>query len=134
MIVVGRHADTVRERRWHVVAPIIVAALGFALCTRAGSNTILAMTALTMAVVGVITALPNFWSLPTSFLGGNAAAVGIALINCTGNLGGFFSPTIIGFLKTHTGTLNSGLYLMSACMLASAGLIITFIPARIVDR
>ncbi len=48
-----------------------------------------------------------FWH-STSFLGGDAAAAGIALINCTGNLGGFFSPTIIGVLKTYTGTLNSG--------------------------
>ena len=134
MIVVGRHSDRVRERRWHVVIPITVAALGFVLCTRAGSSTIIAMAGLIMAVVGVITALPMFWSLPTSFLGGNAAAVGIALINCTGNLGGFFSPTIIGFLKAHTGTLDSGLYLMSGCLLASAALIVTFIPARVVNR
>jgi D-galactonate transporter len=134
MIFVGRHSDRVRERRWHIVIPIVMAALGFVLCTRAGSSTIIAMGGLILAVVGVITALPMFWSLPTSFLGGNAAAVGIALINCTGNLGGFFSPTIIGFLKTHTGTLNSGLYLMSGCMLASATLIVTFIPARVVNR
>ena len=75
-----------------------------------------AMIGLTMAVVGVVTALPMFWALPTSFLGGTAAAAGIALVNCTGNLGGFFSPTIIGFLKTYTGTLNSGLFLVSGCM------------------
>jgi nitrate/nitrite transporter NarK len=66
-----------------------------------------------------------FWALPTSFLGGNAAAAGIALINCTGNLGGFVSPTIIGFLKTYTGTLNSGLFLVAACMIASSFLILT---------
>ena len=134
MILVGRHSDKMRERRWHVIVPCIVAALGFALCTRAGGSTMVAMIGLTLAVVGVVTALPMFWALPTSFLGGAAAAAGIALVNCTGNLGGFFSPTIIGYLKDYTGTLNSGLFLVSGCMLASAILIVLLVPARLVDR
>ena len=134
MILVGRHSDKTRERRWHVVVPCIMAAFGFALCAQAGSSTIVAMIGLTITVVGVITALPTFWALPTSFLGGTAAAAGIALVNCTGNLGGFFSPTIIGFLKTYTGTLNSGLFLVSGCMVASAIMIIAFVPARLVNR
>jgi nitrate/nitrite transporter NarK len=120
MMFVGRHSDRTRERRWHIIVPNIVAAIGFILCTQAGSNTPIAMFGLVLAVAGVITGLAMFWALPTSFLGGNAAAAGIALINCTGNLGGFFSPAIIGFLKTYTGTLNSGLFLVAACMIASS--------------
>ncbi len=134
MILVGRHADKTRERRWHVVVPSIVAALGLAFCTQAGNSTTVAMVGLTMAVVGVVTALPMFWALPTSFLGGTAAAAGIALVNCTGNLGGFFSPTIIGFLKTYTGTLNSGLIMVSVCMLVSSILIVALVPAKLVNR
>lgn len=134
MILVGRHADKWRERRWHVVVPNIVAALGFVLCTQAGSSTIVAMLGLVMAVVGVVTALPMFWALPTSFLGSAAAAAGIALVNCTGNLAGFFSPTIIGVLKDYTGTLNSGLFLVAGCLVASAVLILTLVPAKMVNR
>jgi D-galactonate transporter len=134
MILVGRHSDKMRERRWHVIVPCTVAALGFALCTQAGSSTMIAMIGLTLAVVGVVTALPMFWALPTSFLGGAAAAAGIALVNCTGNLGGFFSPAIIGYLKDYTGTLNSGLFLVSGCMLTSALLIVLLVPARLVNR
>jgi D-galactonate transporter len=134
MILVGRHADKTRERRWHVIVPSIVAALGFILCTQAGNSTVIAMAGLTMAVVGIITALPMFWALPTSFMGGTAAAAGIALVNCTGNLGGFFSPAIIGFLKTYTGTLNSGLFMVCGCMLMSSILIVTLVPAKLVNR
>jgi MFS family permease len=130
MMFVGRHSDRTRERRWHVIVPNIVAAIGFILCTQAGSNTPIAMSGLVLAVAGVITGLAMFWALPTSFLGGNAAAAGIALINCTGNLGGFFSPTVIGFLKTYTGTLNSGLFLVAACMIGSSILILTLRPAK----
>ncbi len=134
MLLTGRHADKMRERRWHVVVPNLVAAVGFALCTQAGSSTVIAMAGLIMAVVGVVTALPMFWSLPTSFLGGVAAAAGIAFVNCTGNLAGFFSPAIIGALKDYTGSLNSGLFLVSVCLLASAGLILAFVPAKLVNR
>jgi nitrate/nitrite transporter NarK len=90
------------------------------------------MFGLVLAAAGVITALAMFWALPTSILGGNAAAAGIAFVNCTGNLGGFFSPTVIGFLKTHTGTLSSGLYLIAGCMVASSILIFRLAPASIV--
>ena len=134
MIIMGRHADKTRERRWHLVIPNLVAALGFLLCTQAGSSTPIAMLGLVLAVAGVVTALPMFWALPTSFLGGAAAAAGLALINCMGNLSGFCSPTIMGFLKTSTGTLNSGLLLVAGCQILSALLIVGLVPANLVNR
>ena len=134
MLVVGRHADRTRERRWHVAGPALLAACGFLLCTQAGHSTTIAMGGLILAAVGIITALPMFWALPTSFLGGSAAAAGIALINCTGNLAGFVSPTVIGVLKDYTGTLNSGLVLVAASMLTAAVLVLVLVPARLVNR
>ena len=130
MMFTGRHSDKTRERRWHVITPNLVAAMGFIVVALAGNNTPLAMFGLVLAVSGVITGLSMFWALPTSFLGGSAAAAGIALINCTGNLGGFVSPTILGYLKTYTGSLNSGLYLVAACMVASSILIPTMTPKQ----
>lgn len=124
LVLTGRHSDRTRERRWHIIVPSLVAAVGFMLCTLAGSSTWLAMAGLVLAAAGVITSVAMFWALPTALLGGNAAAAGIAFVNCMGNLGGFFSPTIIGALKTRTGTLNSGLYLIVGCMVASSILIL----------
>lgn len=134
MILTGRHADAVRERRWHVAIPNLVSAAGFLLCTQAGSSTPLAMAGLVLAVSGVVTALPMFWALPTSFLGGAAAAAGLALINCMGNLSGFCSPAIMGFLKTSTGTLHSGLLLVAGFQILSALLVLGFVPASMVNR
>jgi D-galactonate transporter len=134
MILVGRHADRTGERRWHVVVPQFVAASGFVLIAFAGANPWLALVGLTMAASGVVTALPMFWALPTSFLGGAGAAAGIALINSTGNLAGFVSPAVVGWLKTLTQTLNSSLFLIAACLCISALLILTQMPARLVDR
>jgi nitrate/nitrite transporter NarK len=134
MILTGRHSDRTRERRWHLVVPCLIAAIGFVLCTRGAYSATLAMLGMNLAVAGVVTAVPMFWALPTSLLGGAAAAAGIGLINCTGNLGGFFSPAIIGILKTHTGTLNSGLVLIAGCLLISAVLILSLVPAKLVNR
>jgi len=134
MLLTGRHADRTRERRWHVVVPQLVAASGFVLCSFAGTNTWIALLGLTMATTGVVTALPMFWALPTSFLGGAGAAAGIALINSTGNLAGFVSPALVGWLKTVTHSLDSSLYLIAGCLLVSALLILTQMPAKLVNK
>jgi len=134
MILVGRNADRTRQRKLHVIVPVLVTACGVSLCAFSGASLIPAMTGLTLATAGVITALPMFWALPTSFLSGAGAAAGIALVNSTGNLAGFVGPTILGWLKTQTHSLSSGLYVVAGSLVLSALLVALFIPARIVDR
>lgn len=134
MIAAGRNADRSRERRWHIVLPALVAASGFCICATNGDSSVFSMLGLTLAAAGVVTALPMFWALPTAFLGGTGAAAGIAFINCTGNLAGFISPAVIGWLKTLTHTLSSGLFVVAGTLTLSAVLILAFIPARLVNR
>ncbi|MGI4944527.1 MAG: MFS transporter [Janthinobacterium lividum] len=135
MLLTGRSADARRERRWHVAGPQIVAAAGFVICGLAGrNNTMMAMSGMVLATAGVVTALPMFWALPTAFLGGAGAAAGIALINSTGNLAGFVSPTILGALNDYTHNLSSGLFLIAGCLVVSALLVLVFVPARLVNR
>lgn len=134
MILMGRSADKHRERRWHVIVPALFAASGFVVCANTAHSAVLSVVGLTMVAMGVVSALPMFWALPTSFLGGAGAAAGIALINSTANLAGFISPTVIGALKSMTGTLSSGLYLVAGTLTLAALLIWAFIPARLVNR
>ena len=49
-----------------------------------------------MTACAIFSALPNFWTVPTQFLTGAAAAAGIALINTMGNVAGFAAPYITG--------------------------------------
>jgi MFS family permease len=134
MLLTARHADRTRERRWHLAVPALIASVGFSVCALSGSHLYPAMIGMTLAAVGVITALPMFWALPTGFLGGAGAAAGIALINCTGNLAGFVSPSVIGWLKNQTHSLSSGLFLV-ATMIAVAGIaVVMLIPAKLVNR
>jgi ACS family tartrate transporter-like MFS transporter len=60
---------------------------------------VLLVLAICVAAVGIWGALGTFWTLPTAFLSGTAAAGGIALINSVGNLGGFAGPYLVGLVR-----------------------------------
>ena len=113
MVLWTRHSDIRRERVWHVVCPAVVG--GFSLIGAAYlGNPVLAAVALTICAMGIYAALATFWTLPTGFLTGSAAAGGIALINSIGNLGGFVGPYAIGWIKDATGETTLGLAVMGA--------------------
>jgi D-galactonate transporter len=133
MLFFGRSADKQRERRWHLVIPMLLGATGLVGSALAGGNTTIAIAFLTLAAAGVITSAPLFWSLPTAFLGGTAAAAGIAAINSVGNLAGFVSPYLIGWIKDLTHSTNIGMYVLAAVLIAGS-LAVLSVPARLVNR
>jgi MFS family permease len=108
-----RHSDVTHERVWHVVCPAVVSGLSLIAAAYLG-NPILAAVALTICAMGVYAATPTFWSLPTGFLTGSAAAGGLALINSIGNIGGFAGPYAIGWIKDATGEITLGLVVLAA--------------------
>ncbi|CAG2156760.1 MFS transporter [Cupriavidus numazuensis] len=131
MVLFAFSADRSGERRWHIAIPAVAGALGLLLSVYWHDSTTLAMVALTLATIGILTTLPLFWSLPTAFLAGTGAAAGIALINSLGNLAGFLSPYAVGWLKDLTHTTDSGMYLLAACLVVGAALTLS-VPARLV--
>jgi MFS family permease len=133
MILVGRSADQHRERRWHTAAPMLIGAAGLTLSAVVGTHTLSAIVCLTIAAAGVMTCAPLFWSLPTALLGGTAAAAGIAAINSIGNLAGFASPYVVGWLKDLTHSTAAGMYAVSAVLVLGA-LAVLMLPARMVNR
>jgi D-galactonate transporter len=134
MVLVGRSADHFGERRWHIIVPAILGAIGLVLSVQLASNTTLAMCALTLGTCGIITTLPLFWSLPTAILGGGAAAAGIAFINSFGNLAGFVSPYAIGWIKDVTQSTDNGMYMLAAVLVLGALLVAFGVPARLVNK
>ena len=91
------------------------------------------MIGLTLGAMGALSTLPLFWPLRTVFLGGTAAAAGIALINSCGNLAGFVSPYLMGFLKDMTHSTTIGMHVMAGALFLGAALIFR-IPAKLVNR
>src|SRR6202048_2769560 len=119
MVLWARHSDRTGERTWHVVGACILASLGLVLAGFAG--TVLAvLLALTLVNIGISSAKPPLWSMPTMFLSGSAAAAGIATINSIGNLGGFVGPAMIGWIKDLTGSCQGGLYFVAGLLVVSA--------------
>ncbi|MBB3073742.1 MFS transporter [Streptomyces violarus] len=125
MNVLGRSADKRRERRWHLVVPSLMGAVGFSLAAGWAGSTALSLVALSVAAAGVLTCAPLFWSLPTAFLGGTAAAVGLAAINSVGNLAGFVSPYMIGALKDATGSTSLPMYVLALSLVVGAAAVLT---------
>lgn len=73
--------------------------------------------------------MPLFWTMPTAYLAGTAAAGGIALINSLGLIGGFVSPFVIGWVKNATGSVNYGLYFITALLVFGGIVLLAGIPA-----
>jgi D-galactonate transporter len=133
MVVVGRSADARRERRWHLSVPMLMALVGLLLAAHFSSNVLIVMIGLTLATMGALTGLPMFWPLPAAFLGSAAAAGGLALINSLGQVAGFVSPFLVGWIKDATGSTDVALYILSSVLLVGA-LLVLLVPARLVNR
>lgn len=122
MIVWSRHSDATRERVAHVGGPLLLTAIALGICGYITDPT-LTMVVLTFAAVGVFCCFAVFWTLPTAWLSGTAAAGAIALINSVGNLAGFGGPYLIGWVKDATGSTSTGLLVLSLLPLV-AGLMV----------
>jgi len=125
MIVVSRHSDKVLERRWHLAIAAVAGAAGLVGSVLAFNNEVLAMIAFCVATMGIMSTLPLFWTLPTAFLGGLAAAAGIAFITSVGNLAGFASSYAIGWLKELTSSTEAGMYLLAGSLVLAAILVLS---------
>jgi len=109
MWVVAKHSDRTGERRLHVVACAMVTAAGLLLAAWSSSNAVLALTGLSLAMMGVLTGFVLLWTIPGLLLSGSAAAAGIALITTVGNLGGYVGPYFVGWIKESMGQIEYAL-------------------------
>ncbi|MBI3855280.1 MAG: MFS transporter [Planctomycetes bacterium] len=127
MVIVGHHSDRTGERRWHVALSMFASTVGFILATRL-QNPVLALSALSLAWVGLKAAQGPFWAIPPAFLTGTAAAGGIALINSIANLGGQIGPWLVGWLRKETGNFSAGLLMSAGLLFVSGALALTLRP------
>jgi MFS transporter, ACS family, tartrate transporter len=117
-------SDRKRERRYHIVGPLLIASLTMAASTFL-DDPLTKIAALSAAAFGIFSSMPVFWTFPTSFLSGTAAAGGIALINSIGNLAGFVGPYVMGWTRDATGTYVAGLLSLSTACLMSVAIVLT---------
>jgi D-galactonate transporter len=130
MVLLARHSDRTGERRWHLALSSFAGAAGLAASALLSSSTLYSMIALSVATTGILATLPLFWTLPTGYLTGVAAAAGIALINSIGNLAGFVSPYMVGAIKDATQSTSIGMYVLAASLVLGGVLVLVATPAR----
>ncbi|MGZ5938574.1 MAG: MFS transporter [Rhizomicrobium sp.] len=123
MVLWGMSSDARGERVWHIASAALLGAAGLIGAALVHSHAAV-LISLTVAACGIYAALSVFWTLPTSFLGGTAAAGGIALINSISNTGGFFGPYLMGWLKQHTGGYSAGMGVLAAALIVAAILVV----------
>lgn len=93
----------------------------------------LAIIAISVAGIGIYGFKAPFWTLPSLFLTGAAAATGIALINSVGNLGGFIGPVAIGWIRDAANSYAAGLYFLGSLSIL-ASIISLFLVSRYKDH
>jgi ACS family tartrate transporter-like MFS transporter len=119
MIWYGRRSDRLLERRSHTAVTFLITAIGLTL-TALTPNPYFRLLSLCIASFGAFSSLPVFWSMPTAFLSGAAAAAGVAYINSIANIAGFLGNYLMGWLRDVTGSYDSGLLAIAAVCNLSA--------------
>jgi MFS family permease len=118
MIVWARIVDQKGHRIFNLAAACLLGAIGLLAPVLSGSLWT-AVVGFSVALVGVTAARAIFWTIPTRFLTGVASAGGLAFINSVATTGGFFGPSMMGYLKEFSGSYVFGLSAVSAIILAS---------------
>ncbi|WP_158929529.1 MFS transporter [Acidisphaera sp. S103] len=132
MVVWGFYSDRSTDRRRSAATALLVCTVGLVGLGLFGASA-WSLIAMAMVSVGLNASRPLFWALPSLFLSRTAAAGAIALINALGNLGGIAGPTMLGWVKTTTGSFSGGLYFLGACTFIAAIVVLMSVraPSRV---
>ena len=114
-LIVSRTSTKTGDKVWHVAGAMFIGAIGLG-CSPFATDMSTALFLVCLSAIGIYAAMGVWWTIPTTFLTGPAAAASVALINSCGNLGGWVGPYMMGWVKTTTGDFHLGYFIMAACM------------------
>lgn len=121
LVVNARSSDRTGERYCHTALGAIVG--GFSLLASALiPNPYLAMVFICLAAIGLYAWSGPYWAITTA-IDPRIAAVGLGIVNAIGNLGGFVSPYVVGWLKDLTNSTVSGMYFLAASLILAGCLV-----------
>ncbi|WP_168790639.1 MFS transporter [Paraburkholderia aromaticivorans] len=132
VLAISRSSDRFKERRWHVGGTLVLGAVALASTSFLGNAIVPVMVLLCVASFFIFGGGSLFWSIPPTYLGRDAAAAGIAVISSLGILGGFVSPTLIGWIKGATGSIQMGLLALTALVIGGGLTILLGLPKNAV--
>jgi ACS family phthalate transporter-like MFS transporter len=128
MLCIARSSDLKLERRWHFMLPTIVAAIGAVTLSQLTHNWLIATLCLSLIAIGFFAAAAIIWTIPPTYLKGDAAAGGMAVISSMGMIAGFVAPILIGWIENMTGSFSAGILLVAVLVLASGITVFLGVP------
>jgi ACS family tartrate transporter-like MFS transporter len=109
------------HRRGYRLLPLLIFAGGIGFASAGYFQSVEgAVASFCLAAMGLLSALPIFWSVATGRLSGRAAGSAIAFINSAGAVGAFAGPYAIGWLHDATHSYQVGLWAIAACLTIGA--------------
>lgn len=119
MLISGRHSDHTGDRKWHLLAGALIAAIGYAWAA-AATQPQAAFAGLCLATLGIWSTFGVFWAYANDVLGGKAAAGGLAFMNAVSTLGGLAGPALIGVIRQRSAGFGASLVFLAVLALISA--------------
>jgi ACS family tartrate transporter-like MFS transporter len=120
MLVNSAHSDRSGERQIHCIVPCLVMGIGYLVASYSWQPRMV-VASLAVSFIAFNALLGPALSIPTQFLAGRAAAVGIAAMNTITMFSGFVGPYWMGLMKDATGSDQAGLRGLLVPSLAAAG-------------
>jgi MFS family permease len=128
----GRAADISSKRRYWFALMLSIGAFGLALSMLLNGGPLVTIACLSLAAAGVYSCISLFWALPTSMFVGASVAAALAFINSFGNIAGFVSPYLVGWMNVTSGRTDIGMYIIAAIMVFGAA--VTMMLPRRLDK
>lgn len=130
MVFLGFSSSRTGEKRWHGAAPVLLGALGIGIGAFI-TDPALNFAFVCLTAIGVYGAFGVWWSYPTTFLSGAAAAGAVGLINSFGNIGGYVGPYLTGYVKSLTGSFSYAYVYLAFSLAAAGALMLTLRKGRV---
>lgn len=122
---IGHSSSKRNEKRWHGAICPFLGAIGLGVGAFQ-TDAFVSFFFVILAAMGTYGVLSVWWSYPTTFLSGAAAAGAVGLINSFGNIGGFVGPYITGWIKGSTGSFTTAWVYLAGCLVIGGLIILTF--------
>jgi MFS transporter, ACS family, 4-hydroxyphenylacetate permease len=124
MIGWGRRSDRKQERKWHLIAPMLLSGLGCMLTAQGGTPSV-QLIGVCLASAGSYTAMSIFWTTPDQAFTPEARAIGLAVINAIGNISSAANPLVVGWLRDVTHSYAAGLVYSAVLLVLGAAIVAT---------